>query len=163
MPSFFSRFLRIGRLPEPLRAQFEPEGIIHVAERVHVSQRFSGSAPGVHSSLSVDRQVGLVVFTRERLCALLPTISRLKGPAIDRRWDDPIDGPAKVEISESGVQMDIDIGHVDPRFHGRLSLHYKTSIPGDVLATVPTRSLGFAVSAEYVFHMLGVRVRSGRE
>jgi len=53
MPSFFSRFLRIGGLPEPLRAQFEPEGIIHVAERVHVSQRFSGSAPGVHSSLSV--------------------------------------------------------------------------------------------------------------
>jgi hypothetical protein len=41
-----------------------------------------------------------------------------------------------------------------------LSLHYKTSIPGDVLATVPTRSLGFAV---YVFHMLGVRVRSVRE
>jgi hypothetical protein len=83
-------------LPEPLRAQFEPEGIIHVAERVHVSQRFSGSAPGVHSSLSVNRQIGLVVFTRERLCALLHTIPRLNGPAIDRRWDDP--GPAKVEI-----------------------------------------------------------------
>jgi hypothetical protein len=59
MPSFFSRFVRIGRLPEPLRATLEPEGIIHVAERVRVRQRFSGSAPGVHSSSSVNRQIGL--------------------------------------------------------------------------------------------------------
>ena len=44
-----------------------------MAERVRVSQRFSGSAPGVHSALSVNRQIGLVVFTRERLYALLPT------------------------------------------------------------------------------------------
>jgi len=57
------------------------------------------------------------------------------------------------------VQMDIDIGHVDPRFHGGLSLHHKTSIPNDVLAALPARSLAFAVSPEYVFHMLGVRVR----
>jgi hypothetical protein len=159
MAAFFSRFVRIGRLPEPLRAQLEPEGIIHVAERVHVSQRFSGSAPGVHSSVSVNRQIGLVVFTHERLYALLPAIPRLKGPAIDRRWDDSKDGPAKVEISESGVQMDIDIGHVDPRFQGRVSLHYKTSIPDDVLAALPARSLAFAVSPEFVFHMLGARVR----
>jgi hypothetical protein len=41
MPSFFSRFVRIDRLPEPLRAQLAPEGIVHVAERIHVTQRFS--------------------------------------------------------------------------------------------------------------------------
>ena len=76
MPSFFSRFVRIGRLPEPLRARLAPEGILHVAERVRVSQRFSGSAPGVHSALSVNRQIGLVVFTRKRLYALLPTFPR---------------------------------------------------------------------------------------
>jgi len=44
MPSFFSRFVRIGRLPEPLRTQLAPEGILHVAERVRVTQRFRGSA-----------------------------------------------------------------------------------------------------------------------
>ena len=93
-PSFFSRFVRIGRLREPLRAQLAPEGIVHVAERVHVTQRFSGSAPGVHSSLSVNRQIGLVVFTRERLYAL------------------------------------------------------------------PSRSLAFGVSPDYVFHLLGGRVRT---
>lgn len=33
------------------------------------------------------------------------------------------------------------------------------TVPADVLAALPTRSLAFAVSPEYVFHMLGVRVR----
>lgn len=119
MPSFFSRFVRLGRLPQPLREQLEPEGILHVAERVHVTQRFSGSAPGVHSAWSANRNIGLVAFTRARLYALLPTIPRLGGPAIDVRWDAAQDGPAKVAISDSGMHLDIDVGHVDARFHGR--------------------------------------------
>ena len=160
MPSFFSRFVRIGRLPEPLRAQLAPEGIVHVAERIHVAQRFSGSAPGVHSSLSVNRQIGLAVFTRERLYALLPTVPRLKGPAIDRRWDDPKDGPANVAVSDAGVQLDLELNRVDPRFRGHLSLQYKTTLPDDVLAALPSRSLAFGVSPDYVFHLLGVRVRT---
>ena len=44
MPSFLSRFAGIGGLPEPLRAELAPEGILHVAERVRVTQRFCGSA-----------------------------------------------------------------------------------------------------------------------
>jgi hypothetical protein len=48
----------------------------------------------------------------------------------------------RVEISESGAEMNIDIGHVDPRFRGHLSLRFKTSLP------------------DYVFHLLGVRVRT---
>jgi len=44
MPSFFSRFVGIGGLLEPLRAELAPEGILHVAERVRVTQRFRGSA-----------------------------------------------------------------------------------------------------------------------
>ncbi len=160
MPAFFSRFVRIGRLPEPLRAQLASEGIIHVAERVRVTQRFSGSAPGVHSASSANRRMGLIVFTRERLYALLPTVPRLKGPVIDRRWDDPHDGPAKVTISDAGVTLDIAISHVDPRFGGELSLQFRTALPDDVLTALPSRSLAFAVSPDFVFHLLGVRVRT---
>ena len=160
MPSFFRRFVRIGQLPAPMRAELAPEGILHVAERVPVSQRFSGSAPGVHSAMSVTRHTGLAVFTHERLYALLPTIPRLKGPAIDRRWDDSNDGPATVAISEAGMQFDIDVHRVDVRFRGRLSLKFKMSLPADVLAALPSRSLAFGVSPDYVFHMLGVRVQT---
>jgi hypothetical protein len=100
-----------------------------------------------------------VVFTRERLYALLPTVPRLKAPAIDRRWDNPKDGPEKVAISDAGVQLDLALNHVDSRFRGDLSLRYKMNPPDDVLAALPSRSLAFGVSADYGFHLLGVRVR----
>ena len=73
----------IGRLPKPLRAQLEPEGIIFVAEKVGVRQRFSGSVPGRHDAAGANRHIGLVVFTRQRLYALLPTPATAQ-PAGDR-------------------------------------------------------------------------------
>ena len=87
------RVHQTGRLPAPLRAQLEPEGTIHVAERVRVRQQFSGSIPGMVSGWGVNRHLGLMVLTRERLFALLPSIPRLKGPAIDAWWDAEQHGP----------------------------------------------------------------------
>ena len=130
-----------------------------VAEKVGVRQRFSGSVPGRHDAAGANRHVGLVVFTRQRLYASPPTLQRLNRPAIDRRWDAPRDGPAKVAISDSGVHFIIDLPQVDPRFHGDLSLHFPMTLPNDAVAALPSRSLAFPVSAEYVFHMLGVRAR----
>ncbi len=160
MLSFFGRFARVGRLPGPLRERLDAEGIIHVAERVPVRQRFSGSIPGTASATSVRRHTGVVVFTRARLYALLPTVPRLNGPAIDQRWDAEQIGPAKVTISDSGVLLDLELRHIDARFHGDCSLQYKTAVPDDVLSALPQRSLRFDVKPEYVFHMLGVRVRA---
>jgi hypothetical protein len=157
--SIFSVFTRPGRLPAPLRAQLEPEGIIHVAERVRVRQQFSGSIPGMVSGWGVNRRLGLMVLTRERLFALLPSMPRLKGPAIDAWWDAEQHGPATVAISEAGVRLDVDVKRVDPRFHGELALDFKTPLTDDVLAALPARSLAFGVTPEYVFHMLGVRVK----
>ena len=157
--SIFSVFTRPGRLPAPLRAQLEPEAIIRVAERVRVRQQFSGSIPGMVSGWGVNRHLGLMVLTRERLFALLPSIPRLKGPAIDAWWDAEHHGPATVAVSEAGVRLDVDVKRVDPRFHGDLALDFKTPLTDDVLAALPARSLAFDVTPEYVFHMLGVRVK----
>jgi hypothetical protein len=159
MPSFLRVFTRAGRLPAAMREQLEPEGIIEVAERVRVRQRFSGSIPGMASGWGANRQIGLLVFTRERLYALIPSVPRLKGPAIDVRWDATQEGPAKVAISESGVRLELAVNRVDPRFHGDLTLEFKTELTEDVLAALPRRSLAFGVPPEYVFHMLGVRVK----
>jgi hypothetical protein len=82
----FTRFSVIGRLTKPLPAQLEPQGIVYVAEKVGVRRRFSGSVPGRHDAAEVDHHVGLVVFTRQRLYALLSTLQRLKQPAIDLQW-----------------------------------------------------------------------------
>jgi hypothetical protein len=159
MPSIFSVFTRAGRLPPQMRAQLEPEGIVGVFERVRVRQRFSGSIPGMVSGWGANRSIGLLVFTRERLCALVPSIPRLKGPAIDVRWDAPQEGQADVVISESGVRLQLEVNRVDPRFRGELTLEFKAVLAEDVLAVLPRKSLAFNVPPEYVFHMLGVRVK----
>jgi hypothetical protein len=58
------------------------------------------------------------------------------------------------------VQLDLALNHVGPRFRGDLSLRYKMPLPDDVLEALPSRSLAFGVSPDYVFHLLGVRVRT---
>jgi hypothetical protein len=84
----------------------------------------------------------------------------LTGPAIDQPWDAAPHGPAKVTVSEEGVMLTIDLKRVDPRFTGELSENFKVALDADVLAALPTRSLAFAVTPEYVFHHLGVRART---
>lgn len=157
--SFLSRLFRVGTLPAPLREQFEPEGIIHVAEKVRVRKRFSGAVPGRHDALGVNRHIGLMVFTRQRLYALLPTLQMLKEPAIDQRWDAAQEGPARVGISGDGVKVEFELPHIDARFRGEMSLDFRTPLTDDVLAALPCFSLAFAVSPTYVFHMLGVRAK----
>ena len=46
MAVFLRKLLRIGKLPDELRAEVEAEGIIHLAEYVSVTRRFSGKIPG---------------------------------------------------------------------------------------------------------------------
>jgi hypothetical protein len=83
-------------------------------------------------------------------------VPRLAGRMIDVRWDDAHAGAATAEISSAGLQLDLDVAHVDPKFSGQLSLHYKDAIPDDVLARLPSRSLAFDVPPEYVFRAVGV-------
>lgn len=156
---FFTRGGGVGSLPAELRAQFEPEGILGVAEKVGVRQRFSGSIPGCHSGVSVTFHKGLLVFTHRRLYALIPTLMRLKEPAIDQPWAGTKSGPAKATVDSSGVTLTIALGRVDPRFSGELSARWKTPLDDELLNALPTRELRFAVTPAYVFSSLGVRVR----
>jgi hypothetical protein len=45
MAVFLRKMLGIGKLPADLRAEIEPEGIIHLAEFIPVTFRFTGSVP----------------------------------------------------------------------------------------------------------------------
>ena len=65
-------------------------------------------------------------------------------------------GAVTAELSQTGLQLDVDIAAVDSRFSGQLSMHYKVSIPEDVLLRLPRRSLAFDVPPEYVFRAVGV-------
>lgn len=159
MAVFVRRLFGIGKLPDDLRAEVDAEGVIYLADYVPVTRRFSGAIPGLRSAHSVASYVGSLVFTAERVLATLSSLPKLAGPTVDVRWDEPQGGAASTEISPTGLEVDLDVGDVDPRFSGHLSLHYKATIPGDVLTGLPRRSMTFDVPPEYVFRAVGVTYR----
>ncbi|WP_068188000.1 hypothetical protein [Mycobacterium sp. UM_CSW] len=156
MAVFVRRLFGIGKLPADLHAQVEAEGLIYLADYVAVTRRFSGIIPGVRLPHSVASYVGSLAFTSERVLATLSMLPKLAGPTVDARWDAPQAGAAKVEISSTGVQVDVDVSEVDQNFSGHLSLHYKVALADDVLAGLPRRSLAFDMPPEYVFRAVGV-------
>jgi hypothetical protein len=156
MAVFLRKLLRIGKLPDEIRAEVEAEGIIHLAEYVPVTRRFSGKIPGKRSAGDIASYVGSLVLTNQRVLGTLSSVPKLAGRTIDQRWDAPQAGTVKAELSESGLLLDVDISAVDPRCTGKLSLHYKDAIPQEVLMRLPRRSLAFDVPPEYVFRAVGV-------
>jgi len=156
MAVFVRRLFGIGKLPDQLHAQLESEGLTYLADYVAVTRRFSGTIPGVRLPHSVASYTGSLVFTSERVLATLSMLPRLAGPTVNVRWSAPQTGGAKVEISSSGLQVDVDVSQVDDKFSGELSLHYKVDIPADVLSGLPQHSLAFDMPQEYVFRAVGV-------
>lgn len=156
MAVFLRKLLRIGGLPAELRAEVDAEGILFLAEYVPVTRRFSGSVPGKRASANISSYVGSLVLTPQRVLGTLSSVPKLAGRTIDQRWDAPQGGPVKADISNTGLHIEVDIGEVDPKFKGRLSLNYKTVIPDEVLAQLPARSLAFEVPPDYVLRAVGV-------
>ncbi len=99
MAVFLRKLLRIGKLPGELREAVEAEGVIHYAEYVPVTRRFTGKVPGKRSVGSVTSFSGSLVFTSQRVLGTLSTVPKLAGRAIDLRWDAPQSGPVIADIS----------------------------------------------------------------
>lgn len=159
MALLLRKLLRIGALPAELRDRVESEGVVHLAEYVPVTRRFTGSIPGKSSKGSVSSYSGALALTQKGVLATLSTVPKLAGRTIDQPWSAEQSGPVTAELSATGLVLDVDIAQVDPRCEGRLSLHYKADIPEDVLLRLPTRSLAFSVPPEWVFRAVGVSYR----
>jgi hypothetical protein len=156
MAVFVRRLFGIGKLPDDLHAQVEAEGLIYLADYVAVTRRFSGVLPGVRLPHSVASYAGSLVCTSERVLATLSMLPKLAGPTVNVRWVAPQSGAARVEISATGLQLDVDVAEVDEKFSGELSLNYKVAVPAEVLDGLPRRSLAFDMPPEYVFRAVGV-------
>jgi hypothetical protein len=156
MAVFVRKLLGIGKLPDELRAEVEAEGIIHLAEYVSVTRRFSGRVPGKRSAGSIASYVGSLVLTNQRVLATLSSVPKLAGRTIDQRWDALQEGAVKAELSATGLVLDVNVAEVDARCTGHLSMHYKDALAEDLLMRLPRRSLAFDVPPEYVFRAVGV-------
>ncbi len=159
MAVFLRKLLRIGGLPDELRTKVDAEGLIYLAEYVPVTRRFSGSVPGKRANTDIASYVGSLAISSQRVLATLSSVPKLAGRTIDQEWNAPQSGPVTADISSTGLHIEVDIGQVDPKFDGHLSLNYKTDIGEDVLMRLPRRSLAFEVPPEYVLRMVGVPAR----
>ena len=156
MAVFVRKLLRIGGLPEALRSEVDVEGVLYLAEYVPVTRRFSGSVPGKKAKGDFSSYVGSLAITPQRVLGTLSSVPKLAGRTIDLRWDAPQLGAVKAELSATGLVLDVNVAEVDPRCTGDLSLHYKETLPEDLLMRLPRRSLAFDVPPEYIFRAVGV-------
>src|SRR4029078_2591547 len=145
MAVFLRKLLRIGKLPDQVRAEVESEGIIHLAEYVPVTRRFTGRVPGMRSAGSISSYVGSLVLTNQRVLGTLSSVPKLAGRTIDQRWDALQTGTVKAELSATGLMLDVNVAAVDPRCTGHLSMHYKDALPEEVLMWLPRTSPAFDV------------------
>jgi hypothetical protein len=156
MAVYVRKLLGIGKLPEDLHTQVEAEGLLYLADYVAVTRRFSGVIPGTRVPHSVAHYTGSLVFTRQRVLATLSMLPKLAGVTVDARWDAGPDGAAVAQISATGLEVDVDVSHVDEKFSGDLSLLYKAEIPADVLSGLPARSLRFDMPPDCIVRAVGV-------
>ncbi len=156
MAVFLRKLLHIGGLPAELRAQVDAEGVLFLAEYLPVTRRFSGSVPGKRANTDISSYVGSLALTPQRVLGTLSSVPKLAGRTIDQPWDAPQSGPVTAELSNTGLHIEVDIGEVNPKFTGHLSLNYKTPIPDEVLTQLPRRSVAFEVPSEYVLRAVGV-------
>ncbi|MDH6198525.1 hypothetical protein M2272_005184 [Mycobacterium frederiksbergense] len=156
MALFLRKLMHIGGLPDGLRAEAAAEGILFLAEYVPVTRRFTGSIPGMRSAHSIASYAGSLILTEYRALATMATLPKLAGRTVDQPWSAPQLGAVQAEFTPAGLTVQADLPAIDPRFHGQLSLHYKTKIPAEVLMRLPCRSVAFDVGPEYVFRAVGV-------
>ncbi|MGV7343243.1 hypothetical protein PJI17_31590, partial [Mycobacterium kansasii] len=89
MAVLLRKMLGIGKLPADLRAEIQAENVVHLAEFVPVTFRFTGSVPGKVSKGNIRSYVGALAITSQRVVGTLSTVPRLAGRALDVRWDEP--------------------------------------------------------------------------
>ena len=70
MAVLLRKVLGIGKLPDDMRAEVETEGVIHLAEFVPVTFRFSGHVPGKVAKGNIRSYVGALVLTDQRVLGM---------------------------------------------------------------------------------------------
>jgi hypothetical protein len=160
MAVFLRKILGIGELPDDMRAQVEAEGVLHLAEFVAVTFRFSGKVPGKTAKGNLRSYVGALVLTNERVLGTLSSVPKKAGRAIDHPWNAKGGSMVQATLDESGLLLTVpDISVIDPSFSGSVSLHYKAPLSEAVLTRLPQRSFAFDAPPKFVYTACGMPQR----
>ena len=157
MTGLIRRLLRIGKLPDDMRAQVQTEGVLHLEECIAAVVCFTGQVPGRRSVGLTRGYGGALALTNQRVLGTVSALPGKSGRAVDHPWQGPQASAVVGTLSESGLVLEIaDLSAVDQAFNGTFSLTYKSEIAPDVLSRLPTRSIAFNVPPEFVYRALGI-------
>lgn len=157
MAVLLRKMMGIGGLPEEMRAQVEAEGVIHLAEFVAVTFRFSGKVPGKTAKGNLRSYVGALALTNQRVLGTLSSVPKKAARAVDHRWNAKPGSMVHATFDGSGLLLDVpDIAVIDPSFAGSVSLHYKAQLPEDVLARLPQCAFAYDAPPKFVYSACGV-------
>lgn len=157
MPVLLRKMLGIGALPDDQRAQIADETVLHMAEFVPVTFRFSGHVPGKLAKGNLRSYVGALAFTDQRMLATLSSGPKKAVKTANQLWSAPPGTMVHATIDNTGVLLDVpDISAIGRCFTGSMSLRYKTTLSDQLLAQLPTRDLMFDVPQKYVYLACGL-------
>jgi len=157
MAVLLRKMLGIGALTPEQHAEIADENVLHVAEFVPVTFRFSGHVPGKVAKGNLRSYVGALAFTDRRVLGTLSSGPKKSTKTINQLWTAEPGTMVHATIDASGVLLDVpDISAVDRRFTGSMSLRYKTSLPSSLLDVLPRRRLAFDVPQKYVYLACGI-------
>jgi hypothetical protein len=160
MAVFLRKILGVGGLPDDMRAQVEAEGVLHLAEFVPVTFRFSGNIPGKTAKGNIRSYVGALALTNQRVLGTLSSVPKKAGRSVDHQWNAAGGSMVHATLDESGLLLSVpDIAKVDPCFSGSVKLHYKAPLSAEVLMQLPERTFSFDVPAKFVYSVCGVPSR----
>jgi hypothetical protein len=157
MAVFLRKALGIGKLPDDIRAQVEAEGVLHLAEFVPVTFRFSGKLPGKTAKESISGYVGSLALTSQRVLGTLCSVPKKASRCVDHQWNAAGGSMVRATLDDSGLTLRVpDLSVVDPSFAGSVSLHYKSPLSAALLMRLPELSFAFDVPPKFVYSIVGV-------
>jgi hypothetical protein len=128
-------------MPEPIRSQVLAEQPLTFTEGVRGWLRRRGSLPHGIVIHGVRSMLGGFAITRERV-----VVSASKHVVVDLRFSDAAEsGSAIVQISETGIRLNVDMAAAVRGGQGTLRLDYAHKLGPDELGRLPRTRVAFSI------------------
>jgi hypothetical protein len=151
--SLFYRLFGAGKLPAAVRDELSGEAIVFQTEGVPVVLHMRGRVPGAYEGRGYRRGLGAFAVSDRRV---LGTWGRGRVVDVPFGLHQP-DGPAKLTLDETGLQVHWDLDRVHPSCHGQMWLEFRQELTPVQLAGFREHELTFRVEAQNVVRLFGSR------
>jgi hypothetical protein len=153
--SILYRLFGTGKLPAAIRQELSGEALAFETEGVPVVLHMRGRVPGAVEGPGYRRGLGAFAVSDRRV---LGTWGRNRVVDVPFGLQQP-DGPAKLTLDETGLQVHWDLDRVHPSCHGKMWLEFRAELTPVQLAGFRENQMTFRVNPQNVVRMFGSRKR----